>query len=287
MTSGVGEQTLFQKITNTLDQPYLKSDYLKNFIHTIKWTEPFILFLLCFHVILAYITWRTRNKTNIQNSIFFTSVITVFNVKNFNKLGSESWQKFASQNYFDENGFFIFVFVALPLLLIGNFIMSSLSIRLIDLHEKNIEQLKKLHLAIFPIKYGDHFYKELLQAAPGLVKLAYYHDFLIGSYCCRKEISDNKPKLYILTLGVLAPYRERGVGSKLLQQILELPKSSEKFNDVTEIYAHVQTSNQEALSFYQKHGFQLGEKISNYYKDLDPPDCYVVRKTVKENKTYI
>jgi len=52
-------------------------------------------------------------------------VITVFNVKNLNKLGSENWKQIASKNYFDENGFFIFVFVALPLLLIGNFIMVS------------------------------------------------------------------------------------------------------------------------------------------------------------------
>lgn len=51
--------------------------------------------------------------------------MVVFNVKNFNKLGSENWEKIATRNYFDENGFFIFVFVALPLLLIGNFIMVS------------------------------------------------------------------------------------------------------------------------------------------------------------------
>ncbi|EME31937.1 Transmembrane protein 18 [Galdieria sulphuraria] len=110
-------------IEKALDRPYLTSDYLKTFVRSIDWSEPFILGLICLHLILAFITIKTRNKTNIQNSIFFTSVITVFNVKNFNKLGSDNWEKIATRNYFDESGFFIFVFVALPLLLIGNFIM--------------------------------------------------------------------------------------------------------------------------------------------------------------------
>ncbi|EME31936.1 GCN5-related N-acetyltransferase (GNAT) family protein [Galdieria sulphuraria] len=155
---------------------------------------------------------------------------------------------------------------------------SWLPIRFGNLHEKNLEQLKRLNLSVFPIKYGERFYEEVLQAPPGLVKLAYYHDFLIGAYCCRKEIgSDKQPKIYILTIGVLAPYRERGVGSQLLQQILQLPKT-ERFKDITEIYAHVQTSNEAALGFYQKHGFQIGEKKTNYYRDIDPPDCYVVYK---------
>jgi hypothetical protein len=112
-----------QHIDKALDRPYLTSDYLKDFVRSIQWTEPFILGLICAHLILAFITVKTRNKTNLQNSIFFTSVITVFNVKNLNKLGSENWKQIASKNYFDENGFFIFVFVALPLLLTGNFIM--------------------------------------------------------------------------------------------------------------------------------------------------------------------
>lgn len=46
-----------------------------------------------------------------------------------------------------------------------------LPIRFGNLTVKNLEQLKKLNLSIFPIKYGDRFYEEVLQAPPGLVKL--------------------------------------------------------------------------------------------------------------------
>ncbi|KAK4524940.1 hypothetical protein GAYE_SCF07G2843 [Galdieria yellowstonensis] len=165
--------------------------------------------------------------------------------------------------------------------------MASLPIRLGNLHEKNLEQLKKLNSSIFPIRYGDRFYEEVLRAHPDLVKLAYYHDFLIGAYCCRKEVSSDKQiKIYILTIGVLAPYRERGVGTQLLQSILQLVKT-ERWKDVTEIYAHVQTSNEEALRFYQKNGFEIGEKKTNYYKDIDPPDCYVVYKKCTKGEQVI
>jgi len=49
--------------------------------------------------------------------------------------------------------------------------MASLPIRLGNLHEKNLEQLKKLNSSIFPIRYGDRFYEEVLRAHPDLVKL--------------------------------------------------------------------------------------------------------------------
>jgi ribosomal protein S18 acetylase RimI-like enzyme len=40
----------------------------------------------------------------------------------------------------------------------------------------------------------------------------------------------------------------------------------------------VQVNNQEALDFYLKHGFENVGTIENYYKKIDPPDCFIVRK---------
>lgn len=57
-----------------------------------------------------------------------------------------------------------------------------------------------------------------------------------------------------------------------------------KYDDVAEIYLHVQTSNAEAINFYSKHGFVTKEKIPNYYKRIDPPDCYVLSKTLEKTE---
>lgn len=54
-----------------------------------------------------------------------------------------------------------------------------------------------------------------------------------------------------------------------------------KHPDLDEIYLHVQTSNQDAINFYAKHGFEIKDMIKNYYKRIEPPDCYVLSKTLR------
>ena len=106
---------------------------------------------------------------------------------------------------------------------------------------------------------------------------AYYStDILVGAICCRLERKPDGGKenrLYIMTLGVLAPYRSCGIGTKLLTTTLE---EADQDNSVEEVYLHVQTSNTDALDFYKRFGFEQREKILNYYKRIDPPDCFVM-----------
>lgn len=45
---------------------------------------------------------------------------------------------------------------------------------------------------------------------------------------------------------------------------------------VAEVYLHVQTSNADALSFYKKFAFENRGIIRNYYKRIEPPDCYML-----------
>merc|ERR1712129_296872 len=135
--------------------------------------------------------------------------------------------------------------------------------------------------------------------------MGYYQNFVIGVLCCRVEnynATDNnyvpfkarstvvdrnnnnanfastepttRSRLYIMTLGVLAAYRGRGVGTKLIQSILDyfdIEKDGELSN-VDEIALHVQISNSDAIHFYTKHfHFVKGEMVMNYYKRIDPP----------------
>ena len=80
-------------------------------------------------------------------------------------------------------------------------------------------QLRRLHLSVFPTQYSDQFYKDAYQTeARPLSRLAYHNDVLIGAVCARIDaaagltVDTHLRRLYIMTLGVLAPYRRHGIG---------------------------------------------------------------------------
>jgi len=150
------------------------------------------------------------------------------------------------------------------------------------LTEKNIGQLKKLDSATFPVHYQETFYQRLLQSLE-YTRLGYCADILVCSISCRLESRPGGGKaLYIMTLNVLKAYQRRGLGSQLIRWCNEKAEGeSGKADDVREIYLHVQTSNDGAIAFYKSFGFEVTEQINNYYKTIDPPDSYVLRKQLK------
>ena len=107
-----------------------------------------------------------------------------------------------------------------------------------------------------------------------------------------------KKILYIQTLAVLAPYRGLGVGSKLLEELIEmvLKKGEEeeeeeeeaeenegkkKKNLVEEVYAHVWEVNEEGVEWYLKRGFVVvGGLVERYYRRLRPQGARLLRRRV-------
>ncbi|KAK4375242.1 hypothetical protein RND71_005919 [Anisodus tanguticus] len=146
--------------------------------------------------------------------------------------------------------------------------------------DKNIMQLKKINTAIFPVRYNDKYYTDAI-ASGDFTKLAYYSDICVGSIACRLEKKEGGVvRVYIMTLGVLAPYRGLGTGTKLLNHVLDLCANQ----NVSEIYLHVHTINEEAINFYKKFGFEVTDKIQNYYTNITPPDCFVLTKVITQTK---
>lgn len=78
----------------------------------------------------------------------------------------------------------------------------------------------------------------------------------MGAIACRLEINHETggARMYIMTLGVLAPYRGSGIGSLLLQRSLDACKEDPA---IEEAYLHVQTSNEDAVRFYERFGFEV------------------------------
>ena len=87
-----------------------------------------------------------------------------------------------------------------------------------------------------------------------------------------------------MTLGVLAAYRGRGVGTRLIRSVLDYFESEKEgeLSSVDEVALHVQTSNEDATRFYcVGFGFERGDLVENYYRRIDPPHCYVLSKKLR------
>ena len=57
---------------------------------------------------------------------------------------------------------------------------------------------------------------------------AYFNDIVVGAVCCRVDTTETSPKsrrLYIMTLGCLAPYRRLGIGEIYILQPVNRPPS--------------------------------------------------------------
>mmetsp|Transcript_14436 Transcript_14436/g.28490 ORF Transcript_14436/g.28490 Transcript_14436/m.28490 type:complete len:199 (+) Transcript_14436:50-646(+) len=161
----------------------------------------------------------------------------------------------------------------------------QLKLEIGHLTEKNIGQVKKLNTATFPVRYQDQFYTDLMKSLD-YSRLGFYADILVSSICCRLEDrAAGGRALYIMTLSVLKPYQRRGLASQLIEWVVDKAQGKEgQADEVQEIYLHVQTSNAGAIAFYKQYDFEITDEIPNYYKNIEPPDCYVLRRELNGNQ---
>ncbi|KAF8904486.1 acyl-CoA N-acyltransferase [Gymnopilus junonius] len=143
----------------------------------------------------------------------------------------------------------------------------------------NLGTVRKLNSVLFPIKYSEKFYKDiLLPEVEEFCQLVYYNDIPVGTICCRLENKDGQNLLYLMTMGVLAPYRSRKLGSQALELVLAAAATHIK-PKINKIYLHVQVSNHDAKKFYERHGFNEVGIQKEYYKKIVPQDAWVLEKT--------
>ncbi|TFK68664.1 acyl-CoA N-acyltransferase [Pluteus cervinus] len=155
---------------------------------------------------------------------------------------------------------------------------ASTRISFTSLTPNNLGTVRKLNSVLFPIRYSEKFYNDvLLSEVEEFCKLVYYNDVPVGTICCRLEKKENRANLYLMTMGILAPYRSRGLGSQTLEAVLTAAAASAK-PKIDKIYLHVQVSNDGAKRFYEKHGFNEVEIYKDYYKKIEPHDAWVLEK---------
>ncbi|KAG1716412.1 hypothetical protein ID866_764 [Astraeus odoratus] len=145
---------------------------------------------------------------------------------------------------------------------------SSARVSFASLTSQNLGTVRKLNSVLFPIKYSEKYYQDILHAD--------IEPFCqLRNICCRFEEKD----LYLMTMGVLAPYRSRQIGSQAIERIIKAATSHAK-PKINRIFLHVQVSNEDAKRFYERHGFKEVGIHENYYKKITPRDAWILERQI-------
>lgn len=111
-------------------------DPILAFVHAVDWTEPWMIALIAFHILLVVVMIATRKSGNTQAVLFFGCLMSVWSAERLNTLLLRNWRRFAGQPYFDSNGVFISTVWSGPLLLISTLILVNSMVTLMQMMVK-------------------------------------------------------------------------------------------------------------------------------------------------------
>ena len=129
----------------------------------------------------------------------------------------------------------------------------------------------KLASDTLPEQYNPSLFNFFYETYPqGFIVAELSHKivgFVIG-------VKTNPETSKILMISVSKEHRKQNVGSELLKRFLDeiLSEKTQK------IELEVRTDNKKAIKFYQKHGFEIVDKISNFYQNDE--DAYTMQKSI-------
>lgn len=123
---------------------------------------------------------------------------------------------------------------------------------------EDLASVQEIENASFDDPYPPSLFLSFFKKFPRGFRVLTIDQLLVG-YC--STVLERKNAL-IVSLAVRPVYRRRHLGSKLLQDAIDLSKT--QFN-VSGIELQVSVDNNAAISLYSGFGFLVGSKIRNYY----------------------
>jgi len=127
-----------------------------------------------------------------------------------------------------------------------------------EAEEKDLQIISELEKDLFSEEKWSYF-QILREFKNDFSKILVFKEKeeIIG-YLIFREI---KPEIEILKIGVRKEYQRKGVGTKLIQKLIEIAKEK----NISKIFLEVKTSNLSAYNFYKKLGFKEMYRRKNYY----------------------
>lgn len=147
-------------------------------------------------------------------------------------------------------------------------------IKPVFVNKENLENLQEIDKKIFPIKYRITHYNNLLSKDNEYAWLFEVDNAIIGQATYR--MIENNTICYLMTIGVLPNFRQRGYGSQILQFI----EQKLGYLRTEKIYLHVKLKNASAHGFYIKNDYKIMRIDKNYYKKMKNPEAVLFSKKI-------
>ncbi|CAI9087065.1 OLC1v1021036C2 [Oldenlandia corymbosa var. corymbosa] len=148
----------------------------------------------------------------------------------------------------------------------------------------DLDVLEKIHGDLFPIRYETEFFQNVVNGRDIISWGAVDRnrpdgqtDELVGFLTARivmardSEIVDllrydpsksDQTLVYILTLGVVESYRNFGIASSLIREVIQYAAN---FSTCRAVYLHVISYNNPAIHLYKKMSFQCVRRLHAFY----------------------
>jgi ribosomal protein S18 acetylase RimI-like enzyme len=170
--------------------------------------------------------------------------------------------------------------------------------KIVPITHDHIQPLRRINSLLLPINYPDSFYNKILDPAQiSVSRVILWEDLhsketkVVGGIVCRLDPSPSAVSgsqasqaieasydVYLQSLVLLSPYREKGLAAAALRNVIEAATQLEGVR-VRGLYAHVWTDNTDALRWYSARAFQKDEVvIHGYYKRLKPDTAWILRR---------
>ncbi|KAI9670877.1 MAG: hypothetical protein M1817_003762 [Caeruleum heppii] len=164
-------------------------------------------------------------------------------------------------------------------------------VSIVPCHSQHLHAFRRINSLLLPLRYPDKFYTEINSdpEVASVTRVAVWRDSsssstqvqdakVIGGIRCRIEPEADNPArkcLYVQTLSLLSPYRHLAIASNLLHEVVE---TAAQQHGISSVYAHVWEQNEDALEWYVKRSFAIGQKLESYYTRLRPGGARIVTR---------
>ena len=140
----------------------------------------------------------------------------------------------------------------------------------------DLNEVVDINEKCLPENYSHVFFMGLYESFPETFVVAEAEKKLIGYIMCRIESSFSGLSLrpfsimkkgHVISIAVLPEYRQKGVGTALLERALQ---AMSNHYGAKSCYLEVRISNTSAINLYKKSGFEIERTIKEYYSDGEP-----------------